>query len=190
MKTRGEKLNQVASTTAVIFEIIYWGVAAAHVLILMTLWYDPTYLFNLNDDPNHWVDFFDAFGYNVAGMTNVRGLFALAIVQSIALISLSAMVLHNIHLIFEITAGKTRDSIGPTPFQPANVKLLRQIGILAVACPILNFLMSLLVFLFYGTDVATPIISPEGLFAGVVILCLSRFFAHGVELQTDVDGLL
>ena len=190
MKIPEGKCNQAASTAAVIFEIIYWGVAAVYVLMLMTLVYDPTYLSSLKDAPNHWVAFFAVFDYNVEGLSNVRGLFALAILQSISLISLGAMILHKIHLIFEITAGKTRDSIGPTPFQPANVKLLRQIGILAVACPILNFLISLLVVLLYGTDVAIPILSPEGLFAGVVILCLSRFFAHGVALQIDVDGLL
>lgn len=148
MKIPEGKLNQAASTAAVIFEIIYWGVAAVYVLMLMTLVYDPTYLSSLKDAPNHWVAFFAVYDYNVKGLSSVRGLFVLAILQSTGLISLCAMVLHKIHLIFEITAGKTRDSIGPTP--------------LAVACPILNFLISLLVALLYGTTWRSPSSARKG----------------------------
>ncbi|MCI5498747.1 MAG: hypothetical protein MR419_04375 [Clostridiales bacterium] len=35
-----------------------------------------------------------------------------------------------------------------------------------------------------------PSISLEEIFMGVAIFCLAQIFAYGVELQTDVDGLL
>ena len=29
-----------------------------------------------------------------------------------------------------------------------------------------------------------------GIFMGIIVLCLTQFFAHGVDLEEDVDGLL
>ena len=30
----------------------------------------------------------------------------------------------------------------------------------------------------------------NGVFMGIVVLCLTQFFVHGAELEKDVDGLL
>ena len=43
---------------------------------------------------------------------------------------------------------------------------------------------------FLGVEVAEIASGFEGLLIGVVVLCITQFFAHGVEIEKDVDGLL
>lgn len=187
MKTHGEKLNQVAGTIALIFEILYWGMAAMHILYLISFLYNPALVESFWDPTSGMLE---RLGYSVQGLSDVTGPFVIMMLRSSFSLGTLALVARNIHLIFQITAGKTRDSIGPTPFQPANVKRIRQIGLLALICPFGCFLIDCCVGFLYGADVVVPAISPEYLFLGILILCLSQFFAYGVELQTDVDGLL
>jgi len=39
-------------------------------------------------------------------------------------------------------------------------------------------------------DFAEISIDMGGISMGIIVLCFSQFFAHGVELENDVDGLL
>ena len=41
-----------------------------------------------------------------------------------------------------------------------------------------------------GVDVAETAVSIGGFIIGLVVLCITQYFAKGVELQEDVDGLL
>ena len=50
--------------------------------------------------------------------------------------------------------------------------------------------MSVIARLVMGSDVAEISIDMGGIFMGIVVLCFTQFFAHGVELENDIDGLL
>ena len=105
-------------------------------------------------------------------------------------LALMAMCARNIHLIFKTSAGKTWFSRGETPFQPDNVRMVREIGIFMIAIPAVQFILSVVARVALGPDMVESGIGMEKLFTGLVILALSQYFAYGMQLQNDVDGLL
>ena len=104
-------------------------------------------------------------------------------IGAMLILALVAMVFRNLNQIF-------KKSENTTPFQKDNVRLIREIGIFTIAIPILGLLVSFIARLVIGTEAAEMSIDLSGVFMGIIVLCLTQFFAHGVELENDVDGLL
>ena len=102
---------------------------------------------------------------------------------SMIILSLVAMVFRNLNQIFK----KSENS---TPFQKDNVRLIREIGIFTIAIPVIGLFVSIIARLVTGSEVAEISIDMSGILMGIIVLCLSQFFAHGVALENDVDGLL
>lgn len=75
-------------------------------------------------------------------------------------------------------------------FRAENIARIERIGWLSIAMPIIGFLTSVLVKLFGGPDALEISIDLTGVVMGILVLCLSQFFAHGVKLENDVDGLV
>lgn len=50
--------------------------------------------------------------------------------------------------------------------------------------------MSIVSRIVIGVEVAEISVSYSGFVIGIVVLCMTQFFARGIELQNDVDGLL
>lgn len=99
------------------------------------------------------------------------------------ILALMAMVFRNLNLIF-------RKSENTTPFQKDNIRMLKEIGIFSIAVPVIGLIMSAVIRLVVGVDAAEISISQSGIFMGIIVLCLTRFFVYGAELEKDVDGLL
>ena len=55
---------------------------------------------------------------------------------------------------------------------------------------VVGFIMSVIVRLVSGVETAEISIDMGGIFMGIIVLCVTRFFVHGAELEKDVDGLL
>jgi len=104
-------------------------------------------------------------------------------------LGLAAMIFRNCYLIFKTSEGATKYSIGATPFQPENVRMIREIGIFSIAIPVVEFFASVIINIMLGNN-AEVSISAMGLLYGFIILCLSQYFAQGAKLQEEVDGLL
>ena len=64
------------------------------------------------------------------------------------------------------------------------------IGIFAIAIPVIGLFVSFIARLVIGSEATEISIDMSGIFMGIIVLCLTQFFAHGVELENDVDGLL
>ena len=116
------------------------------------------------------------------GQIDMTALFLFGIGATLIL-ALMAMIFRNLHLII-------KKSEGTTPFQPDNVRMFREIGIYSIAVPVVGFVMSVIARIFIGVEVAEIANSFEGFVIGIVVLCITQFFAHGIELEKDVDGLL
>ncbi len=99
------------------------------------------------------------------------------------ILAVMAMVFRNLHLIF-------KKSENATPFQRDNVRLMREIGIFTIVIPVIGFIMSVIARLILGSEATEISIDMSGIFMGIIVLCLTQFFAHGVALENDVDGLL
>ena len=76
------------------------------------------------------------------------------------------------------------------PFQACTVKWMKEIGYLSIALPLIGFVGSVIAFLAGGMPTSEIMLNLDGFVTGVLILCLTQVFAHGAQLQQDVDGLL
>lgn len=112
-----------------------------------------------------------------------RTTFLLFAAGAVAILTLMAMIFRNLHLIIR----KAEES---TPFQEDNVRRLKEIGIFSMAIPVVGLAVSVITRLALGPDTAEISMNMYGFFMGVIVLCLTQFFIHGVELEHDVDGLL
>ena len=104
-------------------------------------------------------------------------------IGAILILALMAMIFRNLNLII-------KKSEGTTPFQHDNVRMFREIGIFSIAVPVVGLIMSVVTRLVLGAEVAEVSGNFSGLVIGIVVLCITQFFAHGIELERDVDGLL
>ena len=104
-------------------------------------------------------------------------------VGAVIILALMAMVFRNLHLIF-------KKSETETPFRKGNIRMMKEIGIFSIAVPVVGFIMSVITRLVIGAEVAQISNSQGGIFMGLIVLCLTRFFIYGAALEEDVDGLL
>ena len=56
--------------------------------------------------------------------------------------------------------------------------------------PVIGFVTSVLAKIFGGPDALEISVDLTGIVMGILVMCLSQFFAHGVKLENDVDGLV
>ena len=118
----------------------------------------------------------------VNGNTDMTS-FMLFGIGAVIILSVMAMGFRNLHLIF-------KKSENGTPFQKDNIRMMKEIGIFAIAVPVIGFIMSIIVRLVTGVETAEISVDTSGIFMGIVVLCLTQYFVHGAELEKDVDGLL
>ncbi len=99
------------------------------------------------------------------------------------ILSLMAMVFRNIYLILKRSEHET-------PFQKDNVRMVREIGIFLIAVPAMGLVMNVVTGLVAGPELREISVRLDSFMVGLVVLCLSRFFARGVELEADAEGLV
>ena len=116
------------------------------------------------------------------GMVNMQALFLYSI-GGIIILVLAAMIFRNLNLIIK----KAENS---TPFQQDNVRMLKEIGIFSMAMPVVGLITSIVCRLVMGVNEVEISVNLSGFFMGLIVLCLTQFFVHGIELEKDVDGLL
>ena len=191
MDKNSAKLNRAAAVIAKIMEVFHWVAVGLLLVSLIVYFVDEKLLKYCMDLGNGE---FAVSGYSIHVLNDsgdlIPGAFVSALIIGILVCGLMAMVFRNIDLIFKTTAGKTKFSQGTTPFQPDNVRMLREIGIFAIAIPVAEGICDGIVKLVVGHDAVESSVSTVGIVFGVALLCLSQFFAYGVQLQNDSDGLL
>ncbi|MBQ8728606.1 MAG: DUF2975 domain-containing protein [Oscillospiraceae bacterium] len=184
-----KKLNTLGKVITKILEVFHWvGVALMIAAVICSI-----------AAPN-WIGYFvgfdakeccganlEIYGFEINapvsdGKVDLSS-FLIFGIGAIVILAVMAMVFRNLHLIFK----KSENS---TPFQKDNVRMMREIGIFTIAIPVIGFIMSVIARLVMGSDVAEISIDMGGIFMGIVVLCFTQFFAHGVELENDVDGLV
>ncbi|MBE6806826.1 MAG: DUF2975 domain-containing protein [Ruminococcaceae bacterium] len=99
------------------------------------------------------------------------------------ILAVMALVFRNLHLIF-------KNSENASPFQKDNIRRMREIGYFSIAVPVVGLIMSIVVRLITGVDATENSMDMNGVFMGVLVLCLTQIFVHGAQLEQDVDGLL
>lgn len=191
MKQNNEGLNKAATISAKIMEVCHWVAVGLLAASLLAYLFDKTWLKVFIDVGSGE---FAVSGYSVKVLDNtgnfISGAFIPALAAGIITCGLTAMIFRNVYLIFQTTAGKTKFAKGATPFQPDNVRMVREIGIFSISIPVVQFICDVICKIIAGVDAVESSVSVTGLVFGIVVLCLSQFFAYGLELQKDADGLL
>lgn len=125
---------------------------------------------------------FEVLVADSAGNINLT-LILLFSIGGILIAALMAMCFRNTHLIL-------KKSQNTTPFQKDNIRMLREIGIFQIAIPVIGVILSTIMRAVVGVDAVEASMSMSGLVIGILMLCLTQFFAHGMELEADMAGLL
>ena len=125
---------------------------------------------------------FEVLVADSAGNINLT-LILLFSIGGVLIASLIAMCFRNTYLIL-------KKSQNTTPFQKDNIRMLREIGIFQIAIPVIGVILCTIMRAIVGVDAVEASMSMSGLVIGILMLCLTQFFAHGVELETDMAGLL
>ena len=102
---------------------------------------------------------------------------------AVVILAAMALVFRNLHLIFK----QAEDA---SPFRTENISRMKKIGFLSIAVPVVGFVMSLIIRLVMGPEATEISVDQSGIFMGIIVLCLTRFFVHGANLERDVDGLV
>ena len=172
-------IHKLGTVATKIVEILYWAAIALVVVGIVMLAITP--LIITPEEFNDLMINLDLEGYE-NGKINIS--FVLLGGLCVILIAIAnALVFRNLHLIFKRSANTT-------PFQQENVRLMRQIGLFTISVPIIQLIMSILLRVVTGVEDVEINFDLTNIVMGIIVLCLTQFFAHGVELENDVDGLV
>ena len=189
-----KKINHVVMVLAKVLEIFQWiGAGFLAAMVIMAGTGHMEMLRYVSDFTGR--EAFISLGGLTVSMQGLSGLqmqtaclvfFAAGVAGCI----LMALVFRNIYLIFKTSEGKTKFSEGATPFQAQNVRMIREIGIFCIAAPIIQWIFGCIIRGVIGPETAEVSNTFSGVVLGLVVLCLSQFFAYGVQLQKDTEGLI
>lgn len=182
-------INKLGKVVAKILEVFHWVGAALMLSATVCSVAAPNWVkyfvgFDAKDccGANLTVYGFEVNAPVVNGKVDMTSFFIFGI-GAVIILAVMAMIFRNLHLIF-------RKSENSTPFQKDNIRMMKEIGFFAISLPVIGFIMSIIVRLITGVETAEISIDMGGIFMGIIVLCITQFFVHGVELEKDVDGLL
>ena len=182
-------LNKLGTVITRILEVFHWVGAALMAAATVCSSVAPAWVkyfvgFDAKDccGANLEVYGFEVNAPVVNGETDMVS-FMLFGIGAVIILAMMAMVFRNLHLIF-------KKSENATPFHEDTIRKMREIGVFAIAVPVIGLIMSVIIRLLIGVEAVETSIDMSGLFMGIIVLCLTQFFVHGAELEEDVDGLL
>lgn len=183
------KKQKLVTAIAKMCEVFLWIGTAVMLLIFITSFAAPDKLGFLIESGELTVGGLDIEVLDASGNVITRAVTMLAL-AGMLIMPLGAMICRNIYLIFRTAEGKTSFSKGATPFQEDIVRMVREIGIFSILIPVIELIVSIVARVVIGEAAAEISVSATGIFFGLVIVCLSRFFSYGESLQEEVDGLV
>lgn len=189
-----KRLNKAITIFAKIFEVFCWvGCAITAVMTAVTAFGNRGLLRYLSDINGTETELaFEGFALKVVGQTGALrpAAYIILFVTMVIVLGIMAMVFRNVYLILKSSENQTKFSKGNTPFQPDNIRMVREIGIFLISVPVVEITMAAIARIVLGIDAVETSVGVSGIFAGFVVLALSQYFVYGMELQNDVDGLV
>lgn len=188
-----KKFNKATTIISGIGEVVYWvGTVLVFVMAVLSVFGKLDWLSYLSDiNPTATIDL-TSTGFSlesVDGSTMTKGAYIIFFITMLFVYSNLAMIFRNVKLILKTANGNTWFSKGKTPFQPDNIRMVREIGIFFIAIPVIEFVMSIISQLILPESIECSV-EFAFVIVGFIVICLSQYFAYGMELQNDVDGLI
>lgn len=190
-----KKMNKAIMIIAKIAEVLNWVGAAVMLVCTIIVSCKKTGFLNvleqINEEPitEMTISGFSISVLNNTGSYSITALIIFFIVGIISALTM-AMIFRNCYLILRTTEGKTWFAKGETPFQPDNIRMVREIGIFSIALPVIQIIISIIARIIIGVDNVEIGVQFTGFVFGLVALCLSQYFSYGAELESDVEGLV
>lgn len=147
-----------------------------------------SYISSVNQSPDASVNGF-SIGLLDSNGQPVTAAYVILFVTLLLMCVLTAMVCRNINLIFKTAEGKTKFAKGATPFQPEIIRMVKEIGYFLIAMPVIGIIMQIICGIVSHGAIEVSV-EMNSIFVGLVVLALSQYFAYGMELQNDIDGLV
>lgn len=186
-------INKATIIIAKVLEVGYWIATVGMVILLIYSIGFKGQLSNFVADIKDSGTEISASGYEMMiieenGNINTKAVTVFAI-DGIIASALMAMIFRNVFLIVKTTDGQTKFSKGNSPFQKDVIRMIREIGIFFIALSAVSIIMSIVATIVLKNDIETSA-RLDHVVIGLMMICLSNYFAYGSELQKDVDGLL
>lgn len=187
-------MKNISKTTAIVAKIVevwHWvGVAAMALVLILSFAvrdavidaFNTVFTHNQSAGTSFSMYDFDLVVISENANINLSGL-RIGFVCGIILLAIWAMVFRNFYLIAKNTM-KPECSF----FCKDNLRMIKEIGIFAIASPVVSLIFSILARVILGH--AEIAVSLNGFIIGLVVLFLTQFFAKGAELETEVEGLI
>ena len=187
--THEKRITKIATILSRILEIAYCGAMICVVVMLVLVLVDPALPGRLGP-----LEELASRGFSLvisdAQGNLLPGALPVFLIDCALSLGLMTMVFRNVNLILRTTQGLTKFSQGKTPFQKANVRMLREIGIFFIAIVVVQWIFCGIAVLVLGPDKAEVSAGAGDLVTGILLLCQAQCFALGVQMQQDVDGLV
>lgn len=183
-----KNISKTALITSKVFEIFHWILSAFMAAILLSSVAAGDWLSNfLAQNASERGLTLSSFGFEVmaadsAGNVNMAVVPFFSI-GAILVAGLMALAFRNVYLMIK-RSKKT------TPFQKDNIRMLKNASIFLIATSVVGLVTVTVIRLVTGIGEKETCINLDGFVMGVLLFCITEFFAHGIELQDEVDGLL
>lgn len=190
-----KKLNKIIEVVSKICEVVSWIGVVAAIIICFLIGFRNTGISELFVENIDFISEMSSGGFTIYPMDNTNidvcyGSFMTFFISIVFTSVFMAMIFRNIFLIFRTAEGKTKFAEGVTPFQKPVIRMVREIGIFCISIPVVNLIISVIAKVAMGADAVETSVEMMVLIFGLVIIALSQFFAYGMELESDVEGLV
>jgi len=179
------KLDKVTRVLVKLTEIALWigSVGMVVGMVLTLVMGERAVMYG----PEDWGASLSCLGFELVPIAADGALYMAALrfflVGGAILLAIMAVAMGNVYLIL-------RQAEEGTPFRPENVERVRRIGYLLLAVPVVGLALTVAARLMLGADRVELYMDLSSLLPGLVVLSLAQFFARGVELETDAEGLV
>ncbi len=190
---KGNKLNKTLSVISKIMEIVHWFAVGLGALLVLVSIFNKEFVsaFILEEGAE-----LNSYGFDIYALTQTGDVNFFAVTMAFVGMMISsvlmALVFRNLDIILTTIRGKYKHAESSSPFQKDVVRRVREIGIFAIAMPVVGFIITSIIT---GVSLANGIVSEvsvsiDGFVIGLVCLCLTQIFSYGAQLEEEVDGLL
>lgn len=183
-----KNVDKVAKVMTKILEVFHWVAFGLMGLATIISLIEPSWLKYIVDidTTNVYADL-SIYGFEISAKVTNGSIAMLTFFMfglgATPIFVLMALIFRKLNLII-------KNSENSTPFKLCNVKLLKEIGYFSIIIPLVGFVIGIITGLIVGPETVEVSNSMYGFFMGIIVLCLTQFFTHGVELEKDVDGLV
>lgn len=104
-------------------------------------------------------------------------------IGAVVIFVLIALAFRNFHRILQ-------NAETGTPFSEENILRMKRIGLNCILVSPVGFIVSNLLRFVFGPDVTEASMDLSFVIMGIIVWCLTEFFAYGATLEKDVGGLV